>query len=425
MPIEVKPTGAGFSIAWPEHGILGQFRRLREEKGQLKGHISLWRKVGEQRLDLYDDTFNVDSARSRAGAIRVLSAFGEDGWQPDWPILIESIRKRIQEQYRQGSPMVMLVGDRDDYPVELRYVLKPLLFEGEPTIVFAEGGSGKGWVSVYLAMLMAEGVSSYDLTVAGPGNVLYLDWEQSEGEINRRIHLLKQGGLAPDATIAYRRCSKSLADDIEDIADMVQGLPASALIIDSLLGACGGEDLEKSQTASRFFLAYRTLKVAAWIITHTSKGGAGQKTAFGSGYWAYQARSVWQAVPTMEPGADAFSVGLVHTKVNMGRLQKPMAFKFSFSREAVDQEDTSVEVMSDDPASIEGVLRRFGVRQQILKQLQDGSLPVADILDAFPKGKHAEVRSRLSDLKKAGVIVLSPDKRWALAFDREGDDSLL
>ncbi|KKN14755.1 hypothetical protein LCGC14_0993080 [marine sediment metagenome] len=419
MPIEVKPTGAGFSIAWPEHGILGQFRRLREEKGQLKGHISLWRKVGEQRLDLYDDTFNVDSARSRAGAIRVLSAFGEDGWQPDWPILIESIRKRIQDQYRQGSPMVMLAGDPDDYPVDLRYVVKPLLFEGEPTIVFAEGGSGKGWVSVYLSMLIAEGVGSCDLKVDSPGNVLYLDWEQSEGEINRRVHLLKQGGLAPDAVIAYRRCSKSLADDIEDIADMVQGLPASAIIIDSLLGACGGEDLEKSQTASRFFLAYRTLKVAAWIITHTSKDTSRQKSAFGSGYWSYQARSVWQAVPTIEPGADAFSVGLVHTKVNMGRLQKPMAFKFSFYREDENGEDTSVEVMSDDPASIEGVIRRVGVRQQIIKLLQEGPLPVADILDAFPKSKQAEIRNRLSELKKGGVIVLLPDRTWALASDRE------
>lgn len=419
MSIEVTSTGAGFGITWPEYDIKGQLRRLREEKGQLKGHITLWHQLGEKRLDLYDDTFNVDSARSRTTAINHLSQFSENGWAPDWKILIGVVCQQVQRLYRQGSPMIMLAGDPDDYPVELRYVVKPLLFEGEPTIVFAEGGSGKGWLSVYLAMLIAQGISSHDLRVTRPGNVLYLDWEQSEGEINRRVHLLKQGGLAGDATIAYRRCYKSLSDDIEDIADMVQGLPACAIVVDSLLGACGGEDLEKSQTASSFFLAYRTLNVAAWIITHTTKDTSKSRTPFGSGYWAYQARSVWQVIPTMEPGAGEFSVGLIHTKVNMGRKQKPMAFKFSFFRETDEDEDSSVEVLPGDPSSIDGLIQRVGLRQQILHLLRNGPLPVADILEDFPKSKYAEIRNRLSDLKKGGVIVLLPNRTWALASDRE------
>ena len=265
-------------------------------------------------------------------------------------------------------------------------------------------------------MLLANGLASCGLS-AIQAMVLYLDWERSEQELNRRIAMLKAGGgFSPDLVIPYRRCYMSLGDELEEIMEMVAGLSVRMVVIDSLLGASGGENLNETRTAGKFFQAFRKLNTGGLVIAHTQKGDLAEKTVLGAGSWEHQASSIWEVKAPKEPGAMEIPAGLRHKKVNIGRQHLDMAFLLRFGGAKTPQEeDTWARVSRADPADVPGMAKGLPLRLRIEALLKHGPYLVDTITEELGVDKAAVYqtfhRYRQLFVKLPG----EGEKRWGLA----------
>lgn len=419
--VKVERKGVGYLLTWPDWALRAKVSKLKEDKQHLKGDLALHHIVNDEPMLLYHGTFNFSSQPARKKIAKELaSEFGYNGWEPNWNLVVEQLYKEVWQRENQAEPLRIITGDPDDYPIDLSYIVYPLVFEGQATIIFGEGGLAKSWFALYCALLASVGMSQNGIrTTQGP--IVYIDWETSQEEINRRVWLFKQGGCIPsDAEVLYHRCYRSLADDLEEIVEQVQGSNARMVIIDSLLGASGVDDLEKSQAAGKFFNAFRRLDCAGLLITHTQKG-EGKKSVFGSSFWTNQARSVWQATGNTDPGGDFISLGLTHTKVNMGRRRMPLAYRMDFAKDPNDPDrDIEVRIKWEDPVTVEhtqeGLPHWMRIKAEILEST--GSISTVKRLSESTGIPFDTVRMNLNRHKdkfvKRGQI--GQDDAWGVAY---------
>jgi hypothetical protein len=383
---EVLKIGAGYLVKWPIEPIPVSARvdRLREEKGDIKAEVE-WkahRDGHEQSLNWA--SLNLSSSAARLKRARELSVWDDTLWagiEPlPWGNLVDQLANIIRDRERTGEPLRMLTGDPDAYPLAIPYLVRPLIMEQHATVFYGEGGLCKSWLALWIAMLLENGLSTCGLK-AVQGTVLYLDWERSDKEINRRIAMFKAGGrFSQDLIVPYRRCYMSLGDELEEVMEMVAGLSAKVVVIDSLLGASGGENLNETKTAGKFFQAFRRLNTAGLIIAHTQKGNLVEKTVLGAGSWENQASSVWEVRAPKEAGASEVPAALLHRKVNIGRQHLPLAFRLSFGGAAGPQEeDTWAEIGPGDLNEVEGAERGIPAWLKIKAVLQKGALPIKEI----------------------------------------------
>ena len=371
---QVLRRGAGYLISWAEPiSITARVDRLREDKGDLKAEVDFKSHRNGQEKPLLWSTLNLSSSAARLKRAKELSAFDTEDWHPMWGSLVDQLANVVRDRERAGEPLRMLSGDPGDYPLAIPYLLRPLILEKHATILYGEGGLLKSWLALWMAMLLVNGLSSCGLT-AIETMVLYLDWERSEQEINRRIAMLKAGGgFSPDLVIPYRRCYMSLGDELEEIMEMVAGLSVRAIIIDSLLGASGGENLNDTKTAGKFFQAFRKLNTGGLVIAHTQKGNLAEKTVLGAGSWENQASSVWEVKAPKEPGAVEIPAGLLHKKVNIGRQHLPLAFLLKFGGAKLPQDsDTWARVTAGDITDVEGAEKGIPTWMRLRELLRGG-----------------------------------------------------
>ena len=409
----ISRKGAGWFFQWQKWPLNAKVDRIREEKDSVKAELTLKARIEDQDVHLYQSVLNLTSQTARRTAVKHLGELhGEDSFRPDWTEVLETVCLEVLRRLRMGEPLRIIRGDAEDYPLALSWRLKPLVLDRHPTILFGEGGLAKSWFALWCGLLGTQGVSRCGLTPV-TGNWLYLDWETSEEEVNRRVAMLKNGERSlANAEILYRRCAASLADELDEIMDEITGCSVQGIVIDSLLGACGGGELQKEATPGAFFRAFRRLNVGGLIIGHTQKGSL-EKTVFGSAFWQNQARSVWEAVGFAEPGEREIYIGLKHNKVNIGRKHTPLAFRFAFS-----DDDSSVVVSQADYTEIPGMEKGVSLGKRIQDYLKAGTASLGQIAESLESGK-ATVAVTLSRLKKRG-LVLQVGEGWGVPSHETG-----
>src|SRR5208283_3679689 len=102
--------------------------------------------------------------------------------------------------------------------------------------------------------------------IPSAANVLYLDWEASFEDHQRRVWLIKKGlGISSEETFLYRFCSAPLTNDINSVQRIVSENDIGLVIIDSQMAAAGyGPDA--AQVSSQFYNAIRSLKCTTLTI---------------------------------------------------------------------------------------------------------------------------------------------------------------
>jgi hypothetical protein len=130
-------------------------------------------------------------------------------------------------------------------------------------------------------------------------------------------------------------------------------------------------ELERAETAIRFFNALRSLRVASLILAHVAKNSE-EKTIYGSVFFSNFARSAWEMKKAQEAGEHIIRVGLYHRKTNLGPLQQPLGFKLHFGEAfslinrsrnpAVSLPLTSYQIALKTDKIGQGVVRRVGCR---------------------------------------------------------------
>ncbi len=414
-----KPTlraaGGIYVLDWKDLNLSIRTDRLYEDsKYNVSAEVRIETSAPGFKPHIHQARLNLTSTTARrtiAGHLEKAVAMYEG---EEWGQVIEMLCVMVLDHYRAGEPAVRL---GDIQPREgLKYLVEPLLLAGQPNLFFGDGGSTKSMLAAYLGVLVQEGRDHLGMAVE-KGQTLYLDWEDSVYEIHERVAALRQGlNLSTDQDqFLYRRCSHSLAGDLESIQRMVVDNRVTMVIVDSAAYACGGEPKD-AQPAIGFFNALRALNVTSLTIAHQPKDMQDNHRPFGSVFWQNGPRSIFQVRKTQEAGDDTAQTGLFHTKANIGKPMKPLGFELQFSSNGSNHLD-SVMVRKADIRQIPNLADGLPLKDQIAGMLTSGAMFSKDIAEALG-AKEASVTTVLYRNKEA--FQRQGDKRWGLPY--RGDE---
>jgi hypothetical protein len=392
---EISAFGvAGYRLAWHLENIeiiLDNFRESSRD-GLRAEVMVISSRIAKKQVLLIDDV-NLKSSRSRSEIATQLSKL-EDGIQ--WIPFLQYACLTGVLRHREGEPC-QLLSEAADVCLP-RFRLDPLIYEKQPSVIYAPGGSGKSYFVMLCALLVTKGgyfcTKNVDGTIehrrlyAVPGNVLYLDWESEWNILASRRKTLTAGH--PDlqkAEVHYLRMHRSLADDVRKVHQYVKRYAIDLVILDSLAPACGGEAIS-AETAIRFHAALRSLEVSSLAVAHVAKDQNGEaKSIYGSVFFTNLARSVWQIQSRQDQGSSVKRMTLSHMKVNEGPLQPSMGFTLSFEHGIArvdpshDRPDTTVErtavqrikkVMKEGGSTVFNISERTGLSDAIVRARLNG-----------------------------------------------------
>jgi len=308
--------------------VIIQFERLTQHRDGLKAELTIF-AVGatdDPNVPLHQAEMRLNGTNARRDVARYVA--GRSLREVDWTGLIETAAVRVLRAYREGDPPILL---REAVaPPNSGLLLPPLVRDGEPTILFGDGGVGKSMLALAIALsLHADRGDVLGLTPVATKRVLYLDWEANDWTQRDRMQRLI-GEPMPD--VLYRRCVGSLRDQVEPLKKMIRTHRVGFLVIDSVALAAGIEP-ETADAANGFFDALAVLGVGAICVAHVTKSAIEQDKPFGSIFWHNGARSTWLVKKVQEHSSNVFSVGLFNKKNNNGPLHAPLGYNVEFGED--------------------------------------------------------------------------------------------
>ncbi len=182
--------------------VIIQFERLTQHRDGLKAELTVF-AVGatdDPNVPLHQAEMRLNGTNARRDVARYVA--GRSLREVDWTGLIETAAVRVLSAYREGDPPILL---REAVaPPNSGLLLPPLVRDGEPTILFGDGGVGKSMLALAIALsLHADRGDVLGLTPVATKRVLYLDWEANDWTQRDRMQRLI-GEPMPD--VLYRRC---------------------------------------------------------------------------------------------------------------------------------------------------------------------------------------------------------------------------
>jgi hypothetical protein len=390
----IEHQAGGLVLSWPALDVRIALTLLRERSDGVHGELLVThagKDVTWQRVPLASGAARDGLAKKLRGILPAM----------DWQCLIERAARAATQYVREGAPTVRLTPT--EAPGLPHLLVDPLLGAHETAVLFGDGGSGKGWVALTIAIAAATDTPLPGLRPMRRVPVLYLDWEADEATLRERLALLRAGlNLADVGTILYRPMARALADELERVRRDVLARQVGLVVVDSFGPACGTEP-ETADAATRLFNALRELPAARLVVAHVSKAAAEQRGAsrpYGSVYVWNLARSVWE-LRRAEDEDDDLLVGLFHRKTNRGRLYPPFGLRFTFGERAVALARADIEDQPD-------LLARTSLTRQLLALLRSGAKTVDEIVDALPGTTPDSARRTLNRLRERNRVVRLP-----------------
>jgi len=399
-------------VEWIAKQILAEARGLKEHSdGRIGGHLRVWTTLPGVARDLRSAQFTFTALRSRT---ELVSDLAKKIPEVNWDTMIEFLCAKVTDYVQGGEPVEEILAGQQVEPT--RFALWPLLIEHHPVILFGQEGTAKSYLALlitYLAVSNSREVEALGLRVDSPlKSLLYLDWEGTADVVRERLNMLQRGMQLPTVPFQYRRCTRPLFSDIDAIKASVKGTP-DLIIVDSLIPAAGG-DPSSPQVANELFTALRSFGATSLLIGHAPKHTANTAGAsvFGSGVFQFLTRSLWEIRRDQEEEEDTILVGLVHKKMNYGRRERPLGFRFTFTPD-------SVTVTREDVAALPSMENARGPGARIMKCLTDGGkMSPAQIAEALDLEQNV-VRAHLSYLRGRGRVICLQRGVWAALA--EGD----
>lgn len=407
MSLKFTHGGGVYKFEWPDVMLTLMVDRVHHHRdGHATGELLVTTTApgfGDEG-HILSAQFNLSSVMTRRSMGKALADRFTGATSTWWDAALETVCVTTIRKAREGSPVV-LVGAELEYELNPnKFLLAPVILDKRPVTLFAEGGVGKSWLALYFGLRLQKGDGAVQR------NVLYLDWETDEDEIRERLHMLQHAVREPTG-IAYRRCSAPFADDVDAIHREMVKHDLNYVIFDSLGGACGG-DIEKAETALRFYQAYRSLEVGSLWVTHVAKNGKKDRTPFGSAYFWNYSRSIWEVVRQQSQDGTSISVGMYHRKINGARLFKATGYTFAFGDGwAVVEEIAPGQIVTKVPA----IEDKMTDHERIFNILRHGAKSVKEIADRLgkdTKNPEGAVRSTLDRGEES--FVKRPDGTWGI-----------
>lgn len=399
----------GYEFTWQEErlNILVSHCRVHTSDSRVTGELLIKSSIVEGKPIYPQTTMNFSSEMVRSRLVKSLS---EKFPQWAWSEIIDQLCLAVIDRARAGEPVKELWTNETIQPPQ--FLLEPILYKGLPTIIFGEKEVCKSTLALVFYACLTLPWSDNPLGLVAPRlpvRTLLLDYEVDFDIVQHNAKRLQEGMGLPAFSVFYRRCELPLIEDAEQIHQHLQQLKVQALIVDSL-GPAVGDDLKDPQAALRFTQALRKFKCASLILGQTAResGDIKSKTkhVFGSTFFEYYARSIWELRKQQEEGEDTIDIALFHTYCNLSRRHPPMGYRLHYNESGLS--------ISSETITAPELVARFATGKRIQDILKAGPLTVKEIMETLELTR-ANADMCLKRLKDKGIIVRVGDK-WGLAY---------
>jgi len=180
-------------------------------------------------------------------------------WPEDIPLPLQALLDSAEEnRFLTGPPFALPLGD--------------------VALLYGDGGVGKSWLALQLAFSVASGTPFLGNPNAA-SKVLYLDFENSRGELGHRARSLAKtlevsvGPISQNLVIQPYASTGKLLDDLEESVHRLLGLvKPSLIVVDGWQAAFGGDPVNSEHVTSAFKLLKRLAGTerAVLVLTHVS-----------------------------------------------------------------------------------------------------------------------------------------------------------
>lgn len=410
----LEAVGLGYRVSFPGSGVEMSIARLRERSGELHGElvVTLRREAADFAAgSLSRGSFNFSSTAAR----KSLATYLGNRWRGDWAEMLEDACQLLLATKRRGEPFAEV--GREPKQATTPKLLEPVLLRDAPAILFGPGGTGKSTLASAIAVSVAAGVEIVPGWLpAEPAPVLYLDWEGTRAACNDRLAAICRGAeIDPPNGVYYRRCSGSLADQVEEIAAFVAEREIGLLLVDSVGLAAGTarEGGDAAESAFRLFEALRAIGRTALLIDHVAgaelNGSAPTSKPYGSVFKVNLARNVFELRREGDPQVGRAEVLMLHTKANEEAKLPPRGIVFTYSEDAITFARGEIEAPDlEGRLSASERMRRALARGPLSESVLAEELGISSSTVRQNLRRHAERFTRLSDGRIALATVTVP-----------------
>lgn len=329
----------GVTFFWSQWSLTCTLSRFKPSREGMSAELCVTMPLHGTLRTLTSGVVNLSALMTRDRLVKRLTELSD---LVQWNIVVETVCVRGIIEYRRGEPWESLEPNEADSPI--KHILNPYVFEDEPTLIYGPGDSGKSFLALYWACLLASGGMANGMATHPEGHtVLYLNWEMHAREMRSRVRQLRNGDARLTRAPLHRHCIGPLAEFAPDLKNEIAEQGVGVVVVDSLVPATGG-DASGAEAPTRFFAALASLRCASILIGHVAKGEQGKNNSvFGSVFYFNEARSVYEVKKVQEEESGSYRMALYHMKNNFGPKQRATGFELTI-------DDQCATVMAFDPA---------------------------------------------------------------------------
>jgi len=406
----IERHGDEFGVRWDQHHVTCLLTAIHENGDGVQAELA----VSHAGVDLHWGRLGLSSTAARESVVRKLREILPD---LPWRIILERTCRDVTRAVRTGEPLVMLTGQ---VMSPLRELVPRLLYEGEPTLVYADGDTGKSLFALTLAVAVHSGIalpSGLKPTRAVPA--AYLDWETSRDTLETRLSLIAAGlGIDPPG-ILYKRMTRPLVDEVRALAAEFARRGVGFVVIDSkMFAVAGGEGAAFHEPVTAFYNALRLFAPAAsLVLNHVTNADARSGVParpFGGAFAFNGPRLIWEAKRDQNLD-DATAIVFTCRKANnLPRRPPPFGLRFQPGQGTIAVHP--FDLVEAAPQTVAGA----GIVYRLRLALAAGPQTVEALARNLGTGEDT-IRKTLNRGRERGAFIALPDTKpqaWALGSDR-------
>ncbi len=398
--------GMDLVLDWPD-GVTCHLTAWRDSREGVRGELTV-RQAGAR---LSWGGWMLSSTTAREGLVKRLSL---EAPETPWRAHLEEAARRFTEAARVGEPVDTLSGQTEEGPALL---LPGWLYAGEPTLLYADGDTGKSLTALTMAVAMQTGCPlPGGLLPVRPVQAAYLDWETTKATLDHRLGRIAAGlGIDPPP-ILYKRMTRPLLDEVGYLAAEFTRRHVGFVIVDSkMFAVASGDGAAFHEPITAFYGALRLFAPAAvLVLNHVTNSDARTGVParpFGGAFAWNGPRLVWEAKRDPEVD-DATAIVFTCRKAN-NLTTKPEPFGLTF-RSADSPRGQVIRVSALNLAeATPSTLAGANLTTRIKAMLSE-PLSVEALVEAL-HAKGPSVSRILRRLRSNGVVTSLDDSRWVMA----------